>query len=94
MNPKKAYFIGIGGIGMSALAQYFVDYGTTVTGSDREASPVTELLEKKGIQVVIGQKSENVPADAEVVVYSDSVPEDNPERARAKELGITQLSYF
>ena len=94
MNPKKAYFIGIGGIGMSALAQYFVDHGTVVTGSDREASPVTELLEKKGIQVVIGQRAENVPADAEKVVYSDSVPEDNPERARAKELGTTQLSYF
>ena len=92
--PKKAYFIGIGGIGMSALAQYFKDHGAAVTGSDREASPVTELLEKKGIVVAIGQKAENVPADAGMVVYSDSVPEDNPERVRAKELGIPELSYF
>ena len=90
----KAHFIGIGGIGMSALAQYFNDQGVVVTGSDRDANPVTELLEKKGIQVVIGQKAENVPNDAELVVYSDAVPEDNPERTRARELGIPQKSYF
>ena len=91
---KKIHFIGIGGIGMSALAQYFKDQGADVTGSDRDASPVTELLEKKGITVAIGQKAGNVPSDAETVVYSDAVPEENPERARAKELGISQLSYF
>jgi len=93
-KANKIHFIGIGGIGMSALAQYFKDHGTIVTGSDRDASPVTELLEKKGIEVTVGQKAENVPLDAEVIVYSDSVPEDNPERIRARELGITQFSYF
>ena len=91
---KKAYFIGIGGIGMSALAQYFKDHGVEVTGSDRDASPVTELLERKGIRVIIGQKTENVPADSDVVVYSDSVPESNPERAHAHEVGIPSFSYF
>ena len=91
---KKVHFIGIGGIGMSALAQYFKDQGCDISGSDRDVSPVTELLEKKGIQIVIGQKAENVPVDAEIVVYSDAVPEDNPERARAQELGISQRSYF
>ncbi len=91
---KKIYFIGIGGIGMSALAQYFIDHGSSVTGSDREASPTTDLLEKKGIQVSIGQKAENVPADAEMVVYSDAVPVDNSERVRAAELGTPQMSYF
>jgi UDP-N-acetylmuramate--alanine ligase len=91
---KKVYFIGIGGIGMSALAQYFVDQGVAVSGSDRDASPVTELLQKGGIAVVIGQKAENVPQDTELVVYSDSVPESNPERVRAKDLGLLQRSYF
>ena len=91
---KKAHFIGIGGIGMSALAQYFNDQGVTVSGSDRSESPVTELLEQKGIAVSIGQKAENVPTDAGMVVYSDAVPEDNPERVRAKELVIPELSYF
>lgn len=91
---KKVHFIGIGGIGMSALAQYFRDQGTVVTGSDRNSSPVTELLEKRGIVVVIGQKAENVPIDADVVVYSDAVGVENPERVRTEELGIRQLSYF
>ncbi len=94
MKVKRAHFIGIGGIGISALAQYFQDQGTAVTGSDREASPVTELLESKDITVVLEQKAENVPIDADVAVYSDAVPTDNPERVRATELGIPQKSYF
>src|SRR3989344_1256642 len=94
MILKELYCIGIGGIGMSALAQYFADTGATVSGSDREASPVTKLLEKKGIRVVIGQNARNVPADTEMVVYSDAVPAENPERARASELGIPEKSYF
>ncbi len=91
---KKAHFIGIGGIGMSALAQYFHDQGVTISGSDRSESPVTELLVGKGITVTIGQGADNVPADAGIVVYSDAVPEDNPERVCARGLGIPELSYF
>ncbi len=93
-HPKRIHFVGIGGIGMSALAQLFAHEGATVSGSDREASATTVLLESKGIKVKIGQKKENVPSGVEAVVYSDAVPESNPERARAKELGIPQLSYF
>ncbi|HVM59007.1 MAG TPA: Mur ligase domain-containing protein, partial [Candidatus Paceibacterota bacterium] len=91
---KKAHFVGIGGIGMSALAQMLKHDGVAVSGSDRSASPVTEMLEKQGIAVLMPQKAANVPADAEAVVYSDAVPSDNPERTRAKELGIPQFSYF
>lgn len=95
MSPhKKAHFIGIGGIGMSALAQMFLDQGVEITGSDRDASPVTKLLESKGIKVVIGQKADNVPQDVDTIIYSDSVPEDNPERVRVRELGIPSFSYF
>lgn len=90
----KVYMIGIGGIGMSALAQLYVTRGVTVTGSDREALPTTELLEKKGVSVTIGQKAENVPEDTDLVVYSDAVWEDNPERMRTHELGIMEISYF
>lgn len=79
---------------MSALAQYLQDQGSEVSGSDRDASPVTELLEQKHIQVTIGQKAENVPADATVVIYSDAVPKDHPERVRAREHGIPEHSYF
>jgi UDP-N-acetylmuramate--alanine ligase len=94
---KKVHFIGIGGIGMSALAQYFADHSVSVSGSDRAEGPVTEMLEKKGIQVMVGQKAGNVPVDAELVVYSDAVVEGSEgfvERARARELGIREESYF
>jgi UDP-N-acetylmuramate--alanine ligase len=91
---EKVHFVGIGGIGMSALAQYFKDQGVRVTGSDREKSPVTELLEKQGIMVVVPQRAENISQDINAVVYSDAVPQDNPERVRATELGIPQDSYF
>lgn len=85
---------GIGGIGMSALAQLMSERGEVVTGSDREISPTTELLESKGIRVAIGQQAENVPEDASILVYTVAVPEDNPERVRARELGIPEVSYF
>lgn len=93
-TPTRIHFVGIGGIGMSALAQMLAHDGVEVTGSDREESPVTEMLEKQGIHVVVGQAAENVPADAELIVYSDAVPHDNPERAEAARRGTPQLSYF
>jgi UDP-N-acetylmuramate--alanine ligase len=94
MDVKKVHFVGIGGIGMSALAQLMLEHGVMVSGSDRDASPVTELLESKGVHVTIPQDAENVPEDADLVVYSDAVPEGNPERLRAAELSIEQQSYF
>ena len=92
---KKVHFVGIGGIGMSALAQMFAQEGARVSGSDLEENKTMELLTAKGIAVTIGkQKAENVPEDSEAVVYSGAVPKENPERARATELGIPQFSYF
>lgn len=88
------HMIGIGGIGMSALAQLFVSRGDTVSGSDRGESPTTNLLKEKGVEIFIGQHAENVPNDADMVVYSDAIPEDNSERMRVVELGIRQVSYF
>lgn len=88
-----AYFVGIGGIGMSALAQMLKGQGMSVSGSDREESPVTVLLESKGIKVHIGQAAEHISKDIDVVVYSDAVPAENPERVRAEELGVPQYSY-
>ncbi len=94
MKHKKTYFIGIGGIGMSALAQLLKFRGVEVSGSDREASPVTEMLMAKGIAVAIGTDVAHVPPDTKLVIYSDAVWEDNVERMRAKELSIPQQSYF
>ncbi len=79
---------------MSALAQFYAEGGHRVTGSDREESPTTQLLEQKGIRVVLQQQANNVPEDAQLVVYSDAVWEDNPERMKAAERNIPQVSYF
>ena len=90
MDYKKIYMIGIGGIGLSALAQYMAHEGAEVSGSDREESPTTAMLGRKGINVIVGQQAGNVPQDADLVVYSDAVPADGPERMRATELKIPQ----
>jgi UDP-N-acetylmuramate--alanine ligase len=94
MKDKKIYMVGIGGIGMSALAQLYLTRGAQVSGSDREESPTTRMLTDKGVVVTVGQRAENIPADATLVVYSDAVPPEHPERARARELGIMERSYF
>ena len=92
--PDSIYMVGIGGIGMSALAQYLDHTGHTVSGSDREESPAVTILVQKGIQVVVGHEQCFIPADTELLIYSDAVPESNIERVRAKEMGIPEMSYF
>lgn len=90
--PKHIHMVGIGGIGLSALAQLLVARGHVVSGSDRDESPTTELLRKHGIEVTIGHGA--FEADVELLVYSDAVPPENTERVQAREMGIPQKSYF
>lgn len=92
--PNSIYMVGIGGIGMSALAQYLVHMGHTVAGSDREESPATNMLAQRGVIVTIGHDQCNIPADAKLLIYSDAVPSDNAERVRAREMKVPGLSYF
>lgn len=86
--------VGIGGIGMSALAQYLHHTKHAISGSDREESPVVTMLVQKGIQVTVGHDQCLIPADTQLLVYSDAVPESNVERLRAREMGIPEMSYF
>ncbi|PLS27517.1 UDP-N-acetylmuramate--L-alanine ligase [Bifidobacterium parmae] len=72
------HFIGIGGAGMSVLAEMLHERGVKVTGSDRERSAKTDRLTSLGIAVAFGQKAENV-ADADTIVYSSAIKPDNPE---------------
>ncbi len=93
---SKIYFIGIGGIGISGLARILNWQGKQVLGSDLQETELTKELIEEGIGVLIEQKAEQVPEDADLYVYSAAVPEDNPERARIKELGLQdkEISYF
>jgi UDP-N-acetylmuramate--alanine ligase len=89
----KIYLIGIGGIGVSALAQYYLSKGYEVSGSDLVASEITDLAGKRGVKVIIGNSAENIQADFDLVVHSPAVKSDNIEFKKAKELGIKTISY-
>ncbi|MCD4726264.1 MAG: UDP-N-acetylmuramate--L-alanine ligase [Pirellulales bacterium] len=124
--PRRAHLIGIAGNGMRALADVFVGWGWTVSGSDLDPSPAKHLVAagaregdrsmfsanrlsaecvfrpKNGpvpsqsacVSLFRGHAAEHLPPDAELVVYSDAVPPDNPELRLAVERGIEVLSYF
>jgi len=89
----KIHFIGIGGIGVSALAQYYLEKGHEVSGSDLVQSEITDFLKNKGITIFIGNASENIRPDLDLVVASPAVPKTNPEYTKAKELQIPTQSY-
>ncbi len=92
---KKVHIIGIGGIGISAVAKLLLSQDKIVTGSDLHDSDIINVLKNFGAQIKIGlHKAENVAKDVDLVIYSDAVPEDNPERANGLELGAESLSYF
>ena len=76
---KVIYFIGIGGIGMSALARYFHSKGATVSGYDKTPSSLTAELEKSGIAIHYNENVETIPKDAELVVYTPAVPKEHKE---------------
>ncbi len=88
------HFIGIGGIGVSALAKYYLEKGYKVSGSDLVSSEITEALEKKGAKIFIGKhKSKNLLKNVDLVVYSPAVQKSNPEFKKARSLKIKTQSY-
>jgi len=94
----KAYFIGIAGNTMSALAKAFKDMGWEISGSDQEKvyPPITTFLEKNGVSYFKGYKKENLPFFADLVVVGRSalmVDPNNPEYLKAKQAGLKILSY-
>ena len=85
------HFTGIGGIGMSGIAEVLLNHGFAVQGSDLKASPITDRLAKQGARIFIGQRAENI-ADAQVMVISSAIKAGNPEldAARAKNLPVVR----
>ena len=76
----KVHFVGIGGIGVSALAQYYLAKGHQVSGSDLVSSEITDALKKKGVKILIGKhKAKNLPEDTDLVIHSLAIQPNNPE---------------
>ena len=89
----KAHFVGIGGIGVSALARLMLANGVSVTGSDRTPSLITEKLEAEGAKVFFEHEQKNLPDALDLVVYSPAIADDNPELCTARERGVLTHSY-
>jgi UDP-N-acetylmuramate--alanine ligase len=87
LHVKNVHFVGIGGIGMSGIAEVLCDLGFSVSGSDLRRSKNTERLEKTGARILEGHNESNI-GDAQVVVYSSAVKNDNPELMAARQRGI------
>ncbi len=92
-KTKKIHFIGIGGIGLSAIARLMKERGKEVSGSDLSSSLMTDKLEKLGVKIYIGQAEENISDDIDLVIHTTAVPENNPELKKARELRIKTITY-
>jgi UDP-N-acetylmuramate--alanine ligase len=103
-TQKHLHVIGIGGIGVSALARYYKHLGYTVSGSDWADSPFLETLRCEGFTIHIGHSTGNLPDNTTLVIYSEAIitkpdlpPEEqiyaNAELTKARDLGIRHLSY-
>src|SRR5216117_3446636 len=86
-KTRRVHFIGIGGIGMSGIAELLANLGYAVSGSDEKRSATTDRLAGMGIRIVIGHRAENV-GDADVVVMSSAV---RPSNAEVREAAHRQI---
>lgn len=84
----KYYFLGIGGIGMSALARFFKQRGDEVSGYDRTESPLTQQLVKEGIAIHYDDNPDKVPSDVDLVIYTPAVPRETAEFQHLLKMGI------
>jgi UDP-N-acetylmuramate--alanine ligase len=74
---REVYFIGIGGIGMSALARFFNERGVKVSGYDKTGTPLTAQLQAEGIEVVFEDEMDRIPKDVQLVVYTPAIPKEH-----------------
>ncbi len=92
---KKYHFIGIGGVGMSALAKILIELGCQISGSDSKDSPTLDMLKNLGARIFVGHKAKNILDDngnpVEAIVCSSAIPADNPEIVAAGKFKIPKL---
>ncbi len=91
-EPTHIYFIGIGGISMSGLAEILLQEGFRISGSDIHRSSLTEQLESQGATIYYGQRASNIENDVSVVIYTAAIHPDNPEYKEAERRNIAMLT--
>lgn len=91
-NFKHIYMIGIGGISMSAIAEYLTMNNYKVSGSDRTESLITQRLRNKNVNIYIGHDEKNLDETVDLVVYTAAIHDDNPEFIKANKLGIKMVN--
>lgn len=89
---RRVHFVGVGGIGMSALARILVGWGVKVSGSDVVMGEMTKTLAELGVEIYEGHAAQNLADDVDMLVYSSVIKPENPEYAEAKRRGIRILS--
>lgn len=90
-NISTVYFLGIGGIGMSALARYFKLHGCAVSGYDKTKTPLTSTLEHEGIAIHYTPDTHLIPSDTDLVVYTPAVSATNPEWISIQQNGLSTM---
>ena len=91
---SRIHFIGVGGIGMSALARCFLNEKKVVSGSDRATSAITDALAVEGVQIFTEQVAGNISSDIELFVYTEAMAQDQEEMVAARALGVPMVNYF
>lgn len=89
----KLYCIGIGGIGLSALARYYKHAGWDVSGSDAADSELVQTLKQEGIDVIIGSDANRITEDFDMIVYTIAIPQTQSELVKARELNLACKTY-
>lgn len=92
-NFTHIHFIGIGGIGISAIARMFLLQGKKVSGSDAADSKVVKELREGGAKIYLGHAAKNIPKNTDLVIYTIAITENNPELVEAKKRKIKLLTY-
>lgn len=88
LHTNTIYLIGIGGIGMSALARYFKQQGKEVSGYDRSSTSLTKILESEGMNIHYKDDPACIPCDAGLVIYTPAIPVSNRELLYCREVKL------
>lgn len=90
-NVQHVYFIGIGGIGMSAIARYFLQIGATVSGYDKTETPLTKQLQQQGAKIFFTEDVSRLPSNLDLVVYTPAIPKTHTELVYLQQSDVTVL---